>query len=136
MTDTLRGWFTDRITELTLPARTVVGVRARVAIADLADFFGPAIVSVTLEFSRLGITPAGPPIAVYCHEIGQKFDLTVGVPVPARPRDTGSLTVVDLPAGPTVQAEHTGPYETLPAAYAALSQWFDAHGPIWSFKPS
>lgn len=126
MTDILSGSSTDRITQLTLPARTVVGVRDRVAVADLADFFGPAIAAVTIELDRLGVTPAGPPVAVYRHGCGRELDVTVGFPVRVRPGDPGILDVVDLPAGPAVRDEHVGPYETLPAAYATVGAWFAA----------
>lgn len=84
--------------------------------------------AVAAAFARLGITPAGPPTAVYSHEVHQDFDVTVGFPVIAPPADAAELTVVTLPPGRAVVVEHVGPYETLPAAYAAMSAWFGAHG--------
>jgi len=127
MTDTINGRSTDAVIELALPASIIVGLRERVAVADLSDFFGRAMPAVAAEFARLGITPAGPPTAVYRHEIGHDFDVTVGFPVAGPPENTDGLVVETLPAGQAVRVEHVGAYETLPAAYAALSAWFGAH---------
>ena len=95
---------------------------------ELADFFRRAIPHVIAEFARLGLVPAGPPTAVYRHELAQKFDVTSGFPVAGgRPAAAAGLAVADLPAGRAVQVEHTGSYETLPEAYAALGAWFGTY---------
>lgn len=117
----------DSVTELTLPAGVMLGLRERVAMADLAEFFDRAMPAVAAEFARLGITPAGPPIAVYRHEIGHDFDVTVGFPVSGPLANAGRLVMERLPAGHAVRAEHVGPYETLSVVYAALSAWLGAH---------
>lgn len=127
MTGALAGPSTDRVEELTLPARTIVGLRDRVAMTELAAFFRWAIPGVVAEFARLGVIPAGPPTAVYRHELGQEFDVTVGFPVAGTPPVTGGLVMEELPAGLAVRVEHVGSYGTLPAAYAALGGWFGAH---------
>jgi effector-binding domain-containing protein len=127
MTDTLTGPSTEGVLEVTLPARTVVGLREQVAATELAEFFRRAIPHVIAEFARIGIVPAGPPTAVYRHELGQKFDVTVGFPAGGLPAAASDLAVADLPAGRAVQVEHIGSYETLPAAYAALGAWFGTH---------
>lgn len=122
MTGTLTG-----IEEVTLPARTVVGLRERVAVADLAAFFGRAIPAVAAELAELGAVPAGPPTAIYRNEAARTFEVTVGFPVAGPPPAWHTLIVEHLPAGPAVQAEHVGPYETLSGTYAALGNWFSAH---------
>jgi effector-binding domain-containing protein len=127
MTDTYSGTPVDRVEELTVPARTVVGLRERVPLTDLPAFFRRAVPAVAAAFARHGLTAVGPPTAVYRHEIARTFDVTVGFPVEWLPWDVGRLFVEHLPAGRVVQAEHVGPYRTLPATYAALSGWFDAH---------
>jgi effector-binding domain-containing protein len=122
----MKGTLTT-VEEVVLPARTVVGTRERVASADLAAFFGRAMPAVMTELAELGAVPAGPPIAVYRRADGQTFEVTVGFPLVGPPPAWHTLVVEHLPAGPAVQAEHVGPYETLPATYAALSDWFSAH---------
>ena len=128
MTDTLTGPSTEDVREVTLPARTVAGLREQVAVTELAAFFRRAIPHVIAEFARLGLVPGGPPTAVYRHELGQMFDVTVGFPIVGGLPATGAgLTTAELPAGRAVQVEHAGSYETLPAAYAALGAWFGTH---------
>lgn len=106
-----------------LTERTVAGLRERVALADLAEFFARAIPAVAGELARQGVAPAGPPTAVYRHEFAHEFDVTVGFPVAEAPTND-ALVIEKLPAGRAVQAEHVGPYSTLPAIYTRLSRWF------------
>lgn len=124
MTSTGTAQLTEGVEMVIERPRTIAGRRERVAVADLATFFSRAIPVVVAELSRLGIAPAGPPTAVYRNETGQVFDVTVGFPVEAPVPATDILVVERLPGGRAVRAEHVGPYETLPAAYAALSAWF------------
>lgn len=109
---------------VTLAERTVVGLRERVAPAEMARFFHRALESTAAELRRRGIVPVGPPTAVYRHELGGEFDVTVGFPVPGPPAGTDALVVEKLPAGRAVRAEHLGPYESMGATYAVLSRWF------------
>jgi effector-binding domain-containing protein len=127
MTDTFTGPSTEGVREVTLPARTVAGLQEKVAVTELAAFFRRAIPHVIAEFARRGIAPAGPPTAVYRHEQGQTFDVTVGFPVAGDLPAAAGLAAAELPGGRAVQVEHIGSYETLPAAYAALGEWFGTH---------
>jgi effector-binding domain-containing protein len=111
------------IEEVTLSPRTIVGRRERVAVADLAEFFGQAIPMAAAELARSGIEPAGPPVAVYRQEVGHTFEVTAGFPV-TRPPDTDALVQLRLPAGRAVQAVHAGTYATLSETYERLSDWF------------
>lgn len=114
----------DAVETITLEPRVLAGQRQRVAVSELSDFFARAIPAVAGELARAGVYPIGPPIAVYRHEQGHRFDVTVGFPVGEVPEFFGALVREVLPGGPAVRAVHVGPYETLPAAYGELSQWF------------
>ncbi|BFU45019.1 GyrI-like domain-containing protein [Krasilnikovia sp. MM14-A1004] len=127
MNTTATGPANDAVETLTLPARTVMGMREHVAAAELPDFFARAIPAVTRELAHCGAVPAGPPVAVYSHEVERAFDVTVGFPVAGGTTATGGLVAEELPAGRAVSAEHLGSYETLPDAYAALGRWFGDH---------
>jgi nucleotide-binding universal stress UspA family protein/effector-binding domain-containing protein len=121
---------TDRIEITVVPARVVAGLRERVAPAHLEAFFRRAVPAVAVALDRVGTGPAGPPVAVYSHEDGQVFDVTVGFPVENEPPASAGLTVEHLPAGRVVRAEHNGPYSSLPATYAALATWFADHARV------
>jgi len=114
----------DAVETITLEPRVLVGQRQRVAVSELGDFFARAIPAVAGELARAGVHPLGPPIAMYQHEQGHRFDVTVGFPVGEVPEFFGDLVREVLPGGPAVRAVHVGPYETLPAAYGELGHWF------------
>lgn len=113
---------------VTLDERTVVGVRQRVAPAEMGRFFHRAIEVTAAELSRRGHPAAGPPTAVYRNESGGEFDVTVGFPVTPPFTVGGGLVVEKLPTGRAARVEHIGPYDTLGATYAALSRWFGRRG--------
>jgi len=117
----------DRVETVTLQACTVVGLRQRVAVDEIRAFFTRAIPAVSGELARAGIRPGGAPIAVYRHEQGHHFDVTVGFPVTEAPASTDALVREQLPGGRAVRAVHVGSYDTLPAAYTELSHWFVEH---------
>jgi effector-binding domain-containing protein len=75
---------------------------------------------------------AGPVVAVYHRDAGDRFDVTIGMPVTAAPDDPG-LSVVELPAGPALRETHRGPYPTLGDAYAALRAELAARGAPFGF---
>jgi len=94
----------DGVEEITLAPRTVVGLRETVAVNELSAFFTRAIPAVAAELARVGTRPAGAPVAVYRHEQGQQFDVTVGFPVDKAPDSTDALVREELPGGRAARA--------------------------------
>lgn len=111
------------VEEVNLPPRIIAGLRKRVAVTDLPPFFAQAIPEIAAQLEREGITPGGPLVTVYDQEIGNTFEVMVGVPVD-RALATDALTQLRLPGGRAVQSVHAGPYGTLPETYGRLSAWF------------
>jgi len=101
-----------------LPRQLVAGLRAEVSAEELPDFFGRAV-------EAAGRIPAGlvvgPVTAVYHADAGDRFDVTIGLPVSDPPDDPG-LEVVELPAGPALLETHIGPYPELAAAYRRVGE--------------
>jgi len=114
----------DGVDRITLEPLVVVGLRERVAPAEIKAFFARSLPAVADRLARAGIRAAGPPVAVYRHEADQHFDVTAGFPVDPTSATPDSLVREQLPGGPAVRAVHEGSYDTLPAAYGALSRWF------------
>ena len=116
----------EGIDVVTTEARPIVGLRERVATADLSDFFSGALPLVAERLGRAAIHPIGPPVAVYRDEHGPEFQVTVGFPVEQThtPPSIDGLVRDTLPGGRAVRAVHSGPYESLPEAYARLGAWF------------
>jgi effector-binding domain-containing protein len=92
-------------------------------VTDLADFYARSIPAVAAEMQRDGITPAGPPIAAYRHELGHTFEVTVDLPVTRLP-DTDALIQLRLPGGHAAQALHQGTHEPLSETYGQLGEWW------------
>jgi effector-binding domain-containing protein len=109
---------------VTTQPRRIVGLRERVAIADLSGYFARALPLVAERLGRAGIHLIGPPVAVYRDERGQEFVVTVGFPVDHAPMAIDGLVRETLPGGRAVRAVHSGPYESLPETYARLGAWF------------
>src|SRR5918993_2238552 len=111
----------------TQPRETAV-VRGRVTRRDLPDFLGKAFAAVGDAVERQDTHVTGPPLAVYRLPGADGFDVEAGFPVAAAIVADGPVVPGMLPGGRTVEAVHVGPYETLPAAYAAMAAWIRGHG--------
>jgi effector-binding domain-containing protein len=100
-----------------------VGIRRTVtmdSIRSIADRI-PALIG---WLDERGVTPAGAPFLRYwVIDMERQLDVEAGVPV-AEPTDgDGDVTSGTLPAGRYATVTHTGPYEGLVDATAALLRW-------------
>lgn len=77
---------------------------------------------------RTGTPPAGPPFARYLTGDPAAADVEAGVPVDRPFAAVDDVHAVELPGGEAVVSVHTGPYDGLPTAWAALSAWIENHG--------
>lgn len=102
----------------------VAGLRARVAGAELAEFFGRAMEAA----SEAGPLIAGPATAVYHEDAGDSFDTTIGFPLSGIPDASLGLEVAELPGGSGLRAVHKGPYDTLGEAYRSLDNELTTRG--------
>lgn len=111
-------------------------VRYQVAPADISSVFGPALGRVFAHIGRAGGIPAGPPLAVYHSFEEERVDLEIGIPVVAAiqeetaPDDAATPPVrnSELPGGMVATTLHTGPYDGLETAWAAIMGWVQEHG--------
>jgi len=113
-----------------LQPELIAGVRAEVAAAEVGEFFGRAMGEVASAVPAELV--AGPMVAVYHGDHGDRFDVTVGMPVSAAP-DAPGITLVELPAGSALRETHRGPYPGLSAAYRALREELTRRGRPWTF---
>lgn len=106
----------------------IVGVRQRVPMSDLSEFFGRAFAAAAAELARQGSHPAGPPVALYSGAVTDTVDVIAGYPVSEPVTPAAGLVAATLPGGPIVETIHTGSYDALGATYGELSTWFAEHG--------
>ena len=116
-----------------LAAQPVLVVRRRVPRADIAATIGAELPKVFLYAQQRGIALAGYPITRYPETSMGTVTLETGMRV-AEVRGEwtaageGEVLALSLPAGPAAVTVHSGPYDQLPAAYAALEEWIAANG--------
>lgn len=114
------------------------GYRRYVALRDTTDAAGiPALVDAGFPrlFAHLaarGVEPAGAPFIRYRAMSDGTMDLDLGVPYASDVDDDGwsdgEVSVERLPAGRYVHLAHTGPFEGLVAAHAAIDDWAERTG--------
>ena len=109
-------------------AQEIVGLREKVRMDELEDFFPRAMTAAAGALRARGVEPAGPPVALYENASPEGFDVTAGYPVPAGAAPSDDVVAAMLPSGATVEATHEGPYETLFAAHEELTAWFQENG--------
>ncbi|WP_454853984.1 PIG-L family deacetylase [Promicromonospora soli] len=109
-------------------AQEVMGLHESVRMDELGDFFPRAMTAAGEALAARGVTPAGPPVALYQGMAEEKFDVTAGFPVPAGAAPSGDVVVATLPGGATVEAIHQGSYDGLSSTYEELTAWFKDNG--------
>lgn len=132
---------TYSITRKELAPQPVLVVRRRVKRSEIASTIGEALSHVFLYAQQKGIALAGLPFTRYTDvgpgmltmEPGMRVAGSGQNPVsidPAWTQAAGEGQVIQdtLPGGPAAVAMHTGPYDTLVDAYAAIEQWMTAEG--------
>lgn len=132
---------TYTVTKVELAPQPVLLVRCRVKRSEIASTIAVALHKVFAYSQEHGIALAGLPLTRY-PEIGHGMvTMEPGMrivdagpdPEPAKAESTPASTMRKvvrdtLPGGPVAMTLHTGPYEKLPDAYAAIEQWMEAEG--------
>jgi AraC family transcriptional regulator len=127
-----------RISRQELAAQPVLVVRRRVPRAAIAATIGAELPKVFLHAQQRGIALAGFPITRYLETSMGTVTLETGMRVTLAEGEwtaavgEGEILAETLPAGPAAVTVHSGPYDQLPAAYAALEAWIVANG----FRPA
>jgi DNA-binding transcriptional MerR regulator len=119
-----------------MAAQPIATVRMTCTPAEIGPTMGQGLGRVFAHMGRAGVTPAGPPLAIYHRYDEESVDMSVGAPV-SRPVPEGEGVVPgELPAGLAAMVVHVGPYQTIGGAWEALTAWNQQHGhesadPCW-----
>lgn len=108
-------------------AQRVLAIREQRAVADMPALLNEALRALYYRSTATAAAPAGPPFVIY-HSFGEggvdaEVCLPVETDVPATPR----IACRALPPMTVARTIHSGPYERLHAAYAALATWVARH---------
>ena len=114
------------------PEQAVVARRLHVAQPQMGATFATTFETAYGYLGAAGLTPAGPPFAIYHGHEGDEWDVEicapyVGVVVPSVRLPDG-FEARHLPAAVTLQVLHHGAYSELGGAYARMAEWAEANG--------
>jgi AraC-like DNA-binding protein/effector-binding domain-containing protein len=122
------------ISKRELNPQPVLVVRRRVRRAEIAATIGAELPKVFLHAQQRGIAITGYPVTRYLEISMGWVTLETGMRVTARVGEWsvgeqgGDVFAEALPGGPAAVTIHSGPYDQLPDAYAALEEWINANG--------
>jgi AraC family transcriptional regulator len=121
------------VTRRELAAQPVLVVRRRVRRAEIAATIGAVLPMVFVHAQQRGLAIAGYPITRYLEMSVGLVTLETGMRVThdggwSAHDGEGDVLAETLPAGPAATTIHSGSYDQLPDAYAAVEEWIAANG--------
>ncbi len=126
------------ITKKEIPAQPVMVVRRRIKPSEVAATLAEALGHVFLQAQQNGIALAGQPFTRYLEWGPGLWTIEAGMPVTAEVSEIPSAADVRpdrLPGGLVATTTHTGAYDKLSEAHAAIQQWIEAEGLTASGAP-
>ena len=122
---------TYSITKKEIPQQPVIVVRRRIKPSEVAKTLAESLGQVFQHAQVKGIALAGQPFTRYLEWGPGLWTIEAGMPVTARICETRQDTDVRpeaLPGGFVATTTHTGAYDKLSEAHAAIQQWIEAEG--------
>ncbi len=119
------------ITKKEISAQPVLLVRRRVKPSEVASTLAEVLGYVFMHAQQNGIALAGQPLTRYLEWGPGLWTIEAGMPVTAKTCRTpseGDVRPDALPGGWVATTIHTGPYDKLNEAHAAVQQWIEAQG--------
>lgn len=112
-----------------LVPQTTAQTDVTVAKDRMGEVFGPAYERLMSTLADQGVTPTAPPFARYLDVADDTaWRVTLGVPVATPFEPTDTVYAGELPGVRAAVAVHRGPYDGLPAAWAAAMDWVSREG--------
>lgn len=119
------------ITKREISPTPVLIMRHRVKRSEIAPTIAKSLHAIFLYSQKNGIALGGPPFARYPESSIGFVTIEPGTRIatesPNSERDNSIIHDI-LPGGPVVVTTHSGPYEGLPEAHAAMETWIQAEG--------
>jgi AraC family transcriptional regulator len=118
------------ITKKEIAPQPVLVVKRRVKPAEIATTLAEVLGYVFLHAQRNGIALAGQPFTRYLEWGPGLLTIEAGLPVGAHAGEAseGEIRAETLPGGFVATTVHTGSYDKLTEAHAAVQQWIEAQG--------
>ena len=119
------------ITKKEIPEQPVLVVRRRVKPSEVAATLGEVLGYVFAHAQQNGIALAGQPLTRYVEWGPGLWTIEAGMPVTAHVCESpveSEVRTATLPGGLVATTTHTGAYDKLNDAHAAVQQWIEAEG--------
>jgi effector-binding domain-containing protein len=110
------------------PAQPVLSIRTHSRVEDLPALIGKSYGGIMAYLQELGEQPAGMPFVAYYSLDMQNLDIEIGFPVAKALAGKGEVQPSEVPEGLFASNLYTGPYEQMPPAYEALTEFVKANG--------
>jgi effector-binding domain-containing protein len=113
--------------EVTLTPKTIIYLKGSATWDSAFETIVDAFKNVYAFLDRQGIKAAGPAMTIYTASDDAGFEFQAAVPVAEAPKDPpkGDLTVGTSPEGKALKFVHRGSYDSLDAAYDAITHYLD-----------
>ena len=113
--------------EVTLTPKTILYLKSSATWDSAFETILDAFKNVYAFLDRQGIKPAGPAMTIYTASDDAGFDFQAAVPINEAPKDPpkGDLAVGTSPEGKALKFMHRGSYDSLDAAYDAITHYLD-----------
>ena len=113
--------------EVTLEPKTIVYLKSSATWDSAFETILDAFKNVYAYLDRQGIKAAGPAMTIYTASDDAGFDFQAAVPIAEAPKDPpkGDLAVGTSPEGKALKFMHRGSYDSLDAAYDAITHYLD-----------
>lgn len=123
------------ITTRDLSPQPVLVVRRRVKPSEIAATLAEGLGLVFQYAQRTGAALAGPPLTRYLEWGPGLISIEAGMPVAASVPGAGDVAAEILPGGLVAMTTHTGRYDKLTEAHAAVQVWIAEHGRLPAGAP-
>jgi effector-binding domain-containing protein len=111
------------------PAQHYAGITKTVTMDGISAAVDDAFPALFGWLAENGTAPSGPPFIRYLViDMAAELEIELAVPVSAPVTGSGRIQAGVLPAGSYAVLRHSGPYDGLIAANAALQQWASVNG--------
>ncbi len=118
------------ITKKEIAPQPVLVVRRRVKPSEIASTLAEVLGQVFMHAQSKGIALAGQPFTRYLEWGPGLLTIEAGLPVAGHSgaRSSADVRAETLPGGFAASTTHSGPYDKLTEAHAAVQQWIEAEG--------
>ena len=126
---------TYSIAKKQIQPQPVLVVRRRVKPDEMGKVLGEIFGQTSLYAQRSGVAMVGPPFSRYLEWGPGLWTIEAGMPIATADPGDGDVKSEMLPGGFAAVTTHSGPYDQLSLAHAAVQQWIEAEGLVAQGAP-